>query len=797
MSESKISFHSPVPRDPSSAGEIIPVPPASVQVVRARSNSQAKSGSGQGMNSQFVLNALRRWWKLALPAGLMLAAGAVAIVYWQFEPQYEAAALLEITERPDFIAFEPKDGVSKSYFRTQMEIIKNRWILGRTVAKDEIQQLPEFVKISTQKVDPIDWLKKRVSVVSPSDSDLFEIRYSGADPKNAALLVNVLTREYLTAQEEEAANRAKKIVDALAEEMASRKKLVGTLRSQVQTAQQAVAGKEPELARPDPNSPAKNPLSELQARLVTVQVEHAMLSARIKAGEAELDAAEKEDAAKKVGTVTPAVKPSAAPLSADEIEMRDHMIQRAMAENTEVRQQESQIAALRTRLKMTEKKVKQGKKDPLYQMAEKEILTLEESLKELKNSLKPAIQEEVEFTLRMKRSDGGVAGIATPNRRREELARMKTELSSYDIAEKNLRNAYAEELKKFLTELEKLSGENLNLTFKKDELVQAQKVLERITERQIALQTERAAPPRVILHHPADAPTAPVEAVPYRNMALAGLAGLFLPFALVVGWEGLMRRIGGCEDLEQQMHLAVLGEIPRLPMRSRAASRLSEAKVDVELRVFQESIDSLRLALTLSEDLRDMRILAITSAANHEGKTSLASQLALSLARSTGKTTLLIDGDMRSPDVHRVFGVAQEPGLAEVLNAECPLADAIVPTHSEHVHLLPAGHLKTSPHRLLGNGSWKSLLEQIPESYRYVIIDTPPVLAASEALVLAKAADATLLCVMRDVSRGDQVRKASERLVTAGGNPVGMVLSGVPTSRYTYSYGSYPSPATR
>ena len=190
-----------------------------------------------------------------------------------------------------------------------------------------------------------------------------------------------------------------------------------------------------------------------------------------------------------------------------------------------------------------------------------------------------------------------------------------------------------------------------------------------------------------------------------------------------------------------------------------------------------------------------MRILAVTSAVNHEGKTSVASQLALSLARATGKTTLLIDGDMRSPDVHQVFGVAQGPGLAEVLSDECSLADAIVATHNEHVHVLPAGEIKVSPHQLLGNGSWKSLLEQIPSSYGYVIIDTPPVLAASEALVLAKAADATLLCVMRDVSRADQVRKAAERLLTAGGRPVGTVLSGVPMSRYKYGYGIYPSPS--
>jgi capsular exopolysaccharide synthesis family protein len=278
-------------------------------------------------------------------------------------------------------------------------------------------------------------------------------------------------------------------------------------------------------------------------------------------------------------------------------------------------------------------------------------------------------------------------------------------------------------------------------------------------------------------------------------MSVAGLAAFFLPFALAIAWEVRARRISCPDDLERHLHLNVLGEIARLPSRPRTDLRSAESRVGSDLRIFEESIDSLRTTLTLSENLRDMRILAITSAANHEGKTSVASQLAMSLARATGKATLLIDGDMRSPDVHQVFGVARGPGLAEVLSNECMLADAIVATHNPNVQLLPAGRLKVSPHRLLGNGAWKSLLAQIPASYGYVIVDTPPVLAASEALVLSKYADAILICVMRDVSRADQVQKASNLLTAAGGCPVGTVLNGVPIRSYKYDYGTYPSPA--
>ncbi|MGO9112644.1 MAG: polysaccharide biosynthesis tyrosine autokinase, partial [Thermoguttaceae bacterium] len=492
------------------------------------------------------------------------------------------------------------------------------------------------------------------------------------------------------------------------------------------------------------------------------------------------------------------IKAAAVPLSKEEIEWRDAMVESEIARNLDVRQLNSLLLANEMELERIEKHSTRGKADSLYIRHKEEIAILQKKLEALKKELAAPIQTEVGFSLRAKRGDSVIGPNSEATvlaKRREELVRMRSELRGYEIAEANLRNAYKIQSEKFLKELELLSGENVNLTSIKDELTEKQAVLARIAERLIALETERSAPTRVIWHEPAQVPQAPVELLPFRNMALAGLLALCLPFALAVGWEGMARRIGGSEDLEQHLHLAVLGEIARLPTQNRSVRGSTGTSISSDLRVFQESIDSLRTALTLSDDLHNMRILAVTSAVNHEGKTSVASQLALSLARATGKMTLLIDGDMRSPDVHAVFGVSQGPGLAEVLSDQYSLAKAIVPTHNEHVHLLPAGKLKVSPHQLLGNGSWKSLLEQIPTSYGYVIVDTPPVLAASEALVLAKAADATLLCVMRDVSRADQVRKAAERLLTAGGRPVGTVLSGIPISTYKYGYGTYPCPS--
>ena len=112
-------------------------------------------------------------------------------------------------------------------------------------------------------------------------------------------------------------------------------------------------------------------------------------------------------------------------------------------------------------------------------------------------------------------------------------------------------------------------------------------------------------------------------------------------------------------------------------------------------------------------------------------------------------------------------------------------------TWSDRVHLLPAGKLRGRPLALLADAAWPNLLAEIPAEYRYVIIDTPPMLSAAEAIVLAKAADTALICTMRDLSRTEQVMMVHNRLKAVGGHTVGVVLNGVPTKSYLYRYGNY------
>ncbi len=329
----------------------------------------------------------------------------------------------------------------------------------------------------------------------------------------------------------------------------------------------------------------------------------------------------------------------------------------------------------------------------------------------------------------------------------------------------------------------------VKLEFEQAELGRAMDVLNRIESGWFELRTEKDAPARVVLFDRAGRPDAPVK-VPYARMGIAALVGFCLPFVLVVGWERIVRRIGdagtareGDESGGDRGDCPPAGEDQEAARRDLAADDAEPAA----LRGKHRQHEDLSGACRGFEGRQGVRGHQRNG---HEGKTSVAAQLALSLARASGKPTLLIDGDMRDPDLHDVFEVARTPGLAEVLAGDCELESAIVPSWSPHVFLLPAGELKTSPHQLVGNGALRSVLERTSEKYGYVVIDTPPILSAAESLVLAKAADASLVCAMQDVSRAGQVRSACQRLVAAGCRPVAAVLNGVSPRHYGYRYGS-------
>jgi len=282
--------------------------------------------------------------------------------------------------------------------------------------------------------------------------------------------------------------------------------------------------------------------------------------------------------------------------------------------------------------------------------------------------------------------------------------------------------------------------------------------------------------------------------IPFKLLLMGCTVAFVSPLALATLREVTARRISDVEQLRKESRLHVLGEVSRFPVRPVATgTHLLSKRMRRDMYIYAESIDSLRTNLVLSNLLGSKSVLAVTSATSGEGKTSVSTSLASSIAAASKKPTVIIDADLRSPDVADVFGTPPKPGLSELLLNKCPLRDAIHRVGETNTYVIAAGLAKVNPHHLVQSSLIEQLLSRLKQEFETIVIDTPPILGASESLVFAKAADTVIFCSLRDVSRARQIHVSVDRLEHAGAKIAGAVLGGMPVSHYAYSYGYYGS----
>jgi capsular exopolysaccharide synthesis family protein len=199
-----------------------------------------------------------------------------------------------------------------------------------------------------------------------------------------------------------------------------------------------------------------------------------------------------------------------------------------------------------------------------------------------------------------------------------------------------------------------------------------------------------------------------------------------------------------------------------------------------------EAYQTLRTALLLSRGSTHPRVLLVTSAAAREGKTTTAVNMSLALA-SCGATVLLIDGDLRLPRCHEALRMAGHPGLTEYLSGRI-VAHPIQATANRNLSFIAAGGAVANPTELLTSWRLSVLLRAIRKRFDYVVIDSPPVLAVSDGLLLANAVDGVLLVAESQRSATDRVQLAVRRLNQAGARVLGAVLNRGEVEREYYRY---------
>jgi capsular exopolysaccharide synthesis family protein len=320
--------------------------------------------------------------------------------------------------------------------------------------------------------------------------------------------------------------------------------------------------------------------------------------------------------------------------------------------------------------------------------------------------------------------------------------------------------------------LDKKSQQSVELQVGEAELEQLREIAADMNLKLEQFDIENVAPDRIRRIQKAIPAPAVSASQRYTLVGLGGATGFALTCFGIAYLEFRNRRLDGPDQIDEGLGIRVVGTLPGL-----SARKLLDPDHPVVAQL-TESIDSVRTLLMHDASSKRRQVVMITSATTQEGRTTVASQLAASLARA-GRRTLLVDGDLRRPALHALFDVPLEDGLCEVLRAEVDVADVIRPTHAEGLWLMTAGYCDVDAIHALATEQLQPAFEKLRGEYDFVIIDGGPVLGMSDALIFGQYSDGAILSVRRDFSQMPKINEAASLLRSVGVRLIGSVVNGV------------------
>lgn len=290
-----------------------------------------------------------------------------------------------------------------------------------------------------------------------------------------------------------------------------------------------------------------------------------------------------------------------------------------------------------------------------------------------------------------------------------------------------------------------------------------------------AVQPIDAASPRVLL-----------------NTVLAALAGLLLAVGAAYLLEYLDDTLKSADDVDAAVGLSTLGAIIRMKGDADRAPMYRLATILYPRSPAAEAYRTLRTNIEFAAVEAPVRAILVTSSVPGEGKTTTAANLAAVFAQA-GKRTVLVDCDLRKPGVHRIFGLPNATGLTTMLrNERAELADVAQSTEQESLRVVTTGPLPPNPAELVRSERMRAALGRIAAEADYVIVDSPPLQAVTDAAILSTLVDGTLLVVDAGRTRSGAVRSGREALAKVGARVLGVTLNRLSESMsgayYYYDY---------
>lgn len=309
--------------------------------------------------------------------------------------------------------------------------------------------------------------------------------------------------------------------------------------------------------------------------------------------------------------------------------------------------------------------------------------------------------------------------------------------------------------------------------------------------------------------------SSPIKPNIRMNILVAVVLGLGAGIGLALLINSLDTKIRNFDDVRMHVNLKILGTIPHISMQSddldniknsirerQGSEQLKYLKNQIEHRMIteyspkssiSEAFRILRTNIVAQHEPNKALTILITSSGPQEGKSTIQSNLAIALAQTESKV-LLVDLDLRRPTIHSMFALNKENGISDFLyDRSVELMDTIKPTYTKNLDVITSGYIPPNPSELLGSSRMDEALEILKQKYDYILLDSPPVIAVTDTMVLAKKVDILNLVVKIGVVDRIVVRRAKELLENINVKISGAIINGIHPKKYynAYEYNYY------
>ncbi len=681
---------------------------------------------------------LRRW-RLVVLMAILACALAMPPIWLLIEPKYTAVSAIEIAPVVPWIVFEDHSPMPHytTYVNTQAALITSTRVLHNILDDPAVRQRGFF----RDHVNPMAYLQDSLRARADRNSQLLLVSMTDTDPRMASEVANAAVRVYMGMEGGSEATTEDQKLRALEAELDSTAQRLQTLYDTAYEMGQ-------EFGTTDLSGQERILLERVQAlQSALTDVETAAIVTRAQIAKLQESAA-------------PSIMPS------EMVKLRSEYV----AADPTVATYTQTVTRLQQDFALTHVRFLDGSS---------EIEQRSQALEAMKKELTAATERAEERFDRIMEQEFRIEQART-------IEDLKSTLTSLELRKNRIDELLSEQNERVIT----LGRKSLDIQRLEHEIGLTSDLYQTVRQRLQVLRVERQRPARMRVAFPAEVPSSPTEDKRKQYSAVVLLGSLVFGAGMAVFLHTMDMRIEKPSDVESVLHLPLLGTMPRFEDLDKRR---------IKPRHFIDDCRAIRVNLMLSGHKGSGRVIVIASPQGRDGKTTLAINLATSTAL-TGKRVLLVDGDLRKPEVARYLRLDNTTGLNDLLAGECKVSEAVKPTKIETLFILPSNRTSRNQKDPLDSTRLRELVAEMRNSFDEIIIDTPAVLAMPDAKIWASLADGVMLVARSAKTGAKDLEEAKLRFELANTKILGVVLTGVHiddsyekySHRYTRGYVDEP-----